>query len=180
MQLLLIIMMTAVIAAAGYAALHVVRLTRRPSADALRTVGRYGYDSAAMAASPVVLVPPKAPNLALEKRMAKIARRLSPADYEQRLKLRLLQAGMYETRPSRFLMLRLCSMVLVAGLAFSRAASTSNHLLAIVEIVAGPYIGWMLPETPLSSWISRRHHHIETGRAPLYALLSITLHARPG
>src|SRR3954470_767698 len=97
--------------ASGYLLLRVVRLGRQSTARSLSSVSRYGYDAPA----PVVFASPQAPNLTLEKSLARIAGRLSREDYEQRLKLRLLQAGMYGARPSRFLMVRLMSLLAFAS-----------------------------------------------------------------
>ena len=128
----------------------------------------------------MVFESPKPQNLTLEKSLARIAGRLSREDYEQRLKLRLLQAGMYGTRPSRFLMLRLVSLLAFASIGMLRASSTSNHFLAIAEIVIAPYLGWMLPDTLLSSRITRRQKQIERDGADMIDLLAITVHAGLG
>src|SRR5690348_10565813 len=107
MQLVLIVLMAAMVGAAGYVVARAVRIGRQSTARSLSAVSRYGYDAPA---APVVFESPRPQNLTLEKSLARIAGRLSREDYEQRLKLRLLQAGMYGTRPSRFLMLRLVSL----------------------------------------------------------------------
>ena len=92
-----------------------VRISRRTTAEAIRSVGSYGYG-----AEPVVPVRGRdVGNLTLENRFASIARRFTPADYESRLKLRLIQAGLYDARPARFLMLRVLA---VDGAGHCRAA----------------------------------------------------------
>src|SRR6476660_6574987 len=174
MQLVLIVLMAVMVGAAGYVVVRAVRLGRQSTARSLSAVSRYGYDA------PVVFESPKPQNLTLEKSLARIAGRLSREDYEQRLKLRLLQAGMYGTRPSRFLMLRLMSLLAFASVGLLRASSTSNHFLAIAEIVIAPYLGWMLPDTLLSSRISRRQKQIERDGADMIDLLAITVHAGLG
>ena len=91
MQLVLIVLMAVMVGASGYVVARAIRLGRQSTARSLSAVSRYGYDAPA----PVVFESPKAQNLTLEKSLARIAGRLSREDYEQRLKLRLLQAGMY-------------------------------------------------------------------------------------
>ena len=161
MQLVLIVLMAVMVGASGYAVARAVRLGRQSTARSLSAVSRYGYDAPA----PVVFESPRPQNLTLEKSLARIAGRLGREDYEQRLKLRLLQAGMYGTRPSRFLMVRLMSLLVFASIGMLRASSTSNHFLAVAEIVIAPFLGWMLPDTLLSSRISRRRSRSSgTGR----------------
>jgi tight adherence protein C len=176
MQLVLIVLMAVMVGASGYVVVRAVRIGRQSTARSLSAVSRYGYDAPA----PMVFESPKPQNLTLEKSLARIAGRLSREDYEQRLKLRLLQAGMYGTRPSRFLMVRLMSLLVFASIGMLRASSTSNHFLAVAEIVIAPFLGWMLPDTLLSSRISRRQKQIERDGADMIDLLAITVHAGLG
>ena len=177
MQLVLIVLMAVMVGAAGYVVARAVRLGRQSTARSLSAVSRYGYDAPAS----VVFESPKPQNLTLEKSLATIAGRLSREDYESRLKLRLLQAGMYGTRavavPDAAV---LVSMVLFALVGLLRASSTSNHFLALAEIVIAPYLGWMLPDTLLSSRITRRQTQIERDAADLIDLLAITVQAGLG
>ena len=73
---------------------YAVRLGRRGTSQAVANVASYGYGPS------VPLTTERQAkrtdtNLRLEHSLARIARRLSPADYESTLRIRLLQAGMY-------------------------------------------------------------------------------------
>ena len=177
MQGLIVLLLGLLVGGAVLAVAHAVRVTRRPTVRSLATIGRYGYDSAA-ALAPVPGTTTS--NQGLEQAMASIARRLSREDYEQRLKLRLLQAGMYGSRPSRFLMIRVLSMMSLAVIGLTRASSTSNRALALMFVVVPPFLGWMIPDSMLSMRIKRRQEQIERDAADLIDLLAITVHAGLG
>jgi tight adherence protein C len=156
---------------------HAVRLSRRSTLQAVGSLGRYGYEAGA------ITVPGAAPvqrNDGLERRMAAVARRLTPRDYETRLRLRLLQAGLYTTRPSRFMMIRLTACIALGALGLLRSTAETNFALAIVEVVLAPYLGWMLPDTMLSMRIKKRRARIEREAADLIDLLAITVRAGLG
>jgi tight adherence protein C len=153
-----------------------VRLSRRTTAEAIRSVESYGYG-----AGPVVPVRAgSAGNQTLEKSLASIARRFTPADYESRLKLRLIQAGMYDVRPSRFMMLRMLSAMVFATIALLYARGDNRPLLSLIVVVAAPLLGWMLPDPMLSGRISRRLAQIERDAADFIDLLAITVQAGLG
>jgi tight adherence protein C len=153
-----------------------VRLSRRTTANAIRSVGSYGYG-----AEPVMPVRTReAGNQTLEKSFASIARRFTPDDYESRLKLRLIQAGMYDARPSRFLMLRVLSAMIFATVGLLYARGSDMPLLALVVVVAAPLLGWALPDPMLSARINRRLAQIERDAADFIDLLAITVQAGLG
>jgi tight adherence protein C len=153
-----------------------VRLSRRTTAEAIRSVSSYGYG-----AEPVVSVGNReAGNQALERSFASIARRFTPDDYESRLKLRLIQAGMYDARPSRFLMLRVLSAMIFATVGLLYARGSDMPLLALVVVVAAPLLGWLLPDPMLSARINRRLARIERDAADFIDLLAITVQAGLG
>jgi tight adherence protein C len=153
-----------------------VRLSRRTTANAIRSVGSYGYG-----AEPVMPVRTReAGNQTLEKSFASIARRFTPDDYESRLKLRLIQAGMYDARPSRFLMLRVLSAMIFATVGLLYARGSDMPLLALVVVVAAPLLGWLLPDPMLSARINRRLAQIERDAADFIDLLAITVQAGLG
>jgi tight adherence protein C len=164
--------MTSVLVAA-----HAVRLGRRSTTRAVASLTQYGYGAA-------LITPQQAhareQNLALEQRLASIARRLTRADYEQHLRLRLLQAGMYGFRASRFLMIRLVSAIFLTTLALLHARSPGNPVLTTVEIVAAPALGWLLPDSFLSMRIRRRLDRIESDAADMIDLLAISVRAGQG
>ena len=173
---MLILLLILLVAGSVLAGAHAMRLSRRSQVAALDNVARYGYDPGEL----TVQVAPKNENLALERRMASLARRLTSADYEGRLRIRLLQAGMYETRPSRFLMLRMTACVALGAIGLMASRHAMNPLVAVAEIVFAPMLGWMLPETMLSSRITRRQNQIERECADLIDLLAITVQAGLG
>jgi tight adherence protein C len=169
------VLAAALVAASVLAAARAVRLGRSATASAVGAVGRYGYEARLDLAAPA-----RAENLKLETALANVARRLTPADYEQRLRVRLLQAGMYGTRPSRFLMFRVAAMVALGWVGLVRATHTSSPALAVLAVVGAPLLGWMLPDTILSSRIKRRRQRIERDAADLIDLLAITVQAGLG
>ena len=154
-----------------------VRLGRRATAEAIRSVGSYGYG-----AEVTMPVPDRtAGNLALERSFASIARRITPADYESKLKLRLIQAGMYDARPSRFLMLRVVSAMVLTALALLNATHLSTRpLVGMAALVLAPVLGWMIPDPILSARITRRLDQIERDAADFIDLLAITVQAGLG
>ena len=60
------------------------------------------------------------------------------------MRLRLLQAGLYSFRASRFLMIRVVSAIFLTTLALLHARSPGNPALTVVEIVAAPALGMRL------------------------------------
>jgi tight adherence protein C len=153
-----------------------VRISRRTTAEAIRSVGSYGYG-----AEPVVPVRGRdGGNLTLENRFASIARRFTPADYESRLKLRLIQAGLYDARPARFLMLRVLAAMVLGTVALLYARGSDKPLLSLVVLVAAPLLGWLLPDPMLSARITRRLAQIERDAADFIDLLAITVQAGLG
>lgn len=150
-----------------------VRMNRRTTAEAIRSVGSYGYG-----AEPVVPVRTRGSgNLTLERSFASIARHFTPDDYESRLKLRLVQAGMYDVRPARFLMLRVLAAMVLATVGLLYASGSDNRLLALAVVVAAPVLGWLLPDPMLSARITRRLDQIERDAADFIDLLAITVQA---
>ena len=143
----------------------------------MASLTQYGYGSA-------VVTPRQTrnreQNLALERRLAGLARRLSRDDYEQNLRLRLLQAGLYSFRASRFLMIRIVSAIFLTTLALLHARSPGNPALTAVEIVAAPALGWLLPDSFLSMRIRRRLDQIERDSADMIDLLAISVRAGQG
>jgi len=153
-----------------------VRINRRTTAEAIRSVGSYGYG-----AEPAIALPARdVGNRALEKSFASIARHFTPDDYESRLKLRLIQAGLYDVRPSRFLMLRVMSAMVFAIVGLLYLRNSSNALLTLIVVVAAPCVGWLLPDPLLSGRIRRRLTRIERDAADFIDLLAITVQAGLG
>ncbi|MGN6378949.1 MAG: type II secretion system F family protein [Gaiellales bacterium] len=174
MQSLVLILIPLSIAATVLAVARGLRLTRSGTVSAIGTVSRYGYDAPAVAAYEADR---KEQSLRLERAMAVVARRLSPADYELQLRRRLLQAGMYRTRASRFLMLRLLSAAGFGAIGLLYASGSGQPLMRIGVAVAAPAVGWMLPDTMLSMRIKKRMHRIEVTAADMIDLLAITVQA---
>jgi tight adherence protein C len=173
------ILIALLVAATVLAAAHAIRLGRRGTAEAVAHVAAYGYGPSA----PVTTVRQakrSQKNLRLERGMARIASRLSPDDYEQRLQLRLLQAGMYGARPSRFLALRLLSALAVGTFGITYSHNAPNAVLRLLMIAGGPVLGFMLPDSFLSARIRRRHERIERECADMIDLLAITVQAGLG
>src|SRR4051812_38749131 len=147
----MIVLIAFFVAAAVLVAAYAVRMGRRSTVAALDTVGRYGYDT------PITRAAERHAerSMALEKAMAALARRLSKDGHEQRLRQRLVQAGMYTTRPSRFLMLRSGGMIFVGLIGLTRAASALNRFVGFCMVVFAPLLGWTLPDVILSGKIRR-------------------------
>jgi tight adherence protein C len=169
--LLFIVLLASAVLVLGYG----YRAQRAGSRNALQTVGQYGYQAEAVAAEP-----PRPQNLKLERSLADLARRFSPADYESSLRMRLTQAGMYGTRPSRFLMFRVLAVCVFAAVGLMYARGASSTLLALAAAIGAPYLGWMLPDTGLSMRINRRLAQIERDSADFIDLLAITVQAGLG
>jgi tight adherence protein C len=167
------------VATAILAVAHAVRLGRRGTSQAVTNVAAYGYGASA----PVTTsrqAKRSETNLRLELSLARIARRLSSADYESTLRIRLLQAGMYSFRPSRFLMIRVLSTVALGGLGFLYSGSAPNDAWRMFMIAGGPVLGFMLPDSMLSMRIRRRQDRIERDCADMIDLLAITVQAGLG
>ena len=109
--------------------------------------------------------------------MAVIARRLTPADYEQQLRRRLLQAGLYKTRASRFLALRVLSASALTGIGVLYATGSAGPLQRLAIGALAPVVGWMLPDTMLSMRIKARLTRIERAAPDMIDLLAITVQA---
>jgi tight adherence protein C len=174
MQTLLLIMIPTCMATAALLIGYSVRTTRRGTVSAIGAVSQYGYDAAAVAP---VDIRRREQSLRLERSMAVLARRLTPADYEQRLRRRLLQAGLYTTRAARFLALRVLSAVVLGAVGVLYATGSSNAGLRVLVVVLAPVVGWMLPDTLLSMRITRRLTRIERSVADMIDLLAITVQA---
>jgi tight adherence protein C len=174
-QLAIIAALGALIAGSVLAAARALRLGRRSSL-VLANVSRYGYHGADAVAGPSA----SRTAGAVELRAAAVARRLSPADYEARLSRRLLQAGLYRTRPSAFLTIRVAAALGMLALGILRAGGETNVALAVLEVVAPPFLGFMLPDTLLSMRITNRRTRIERDAADMIDLLAITVQAGLG
>lgn len=174
MQMLLLITIPACMAAAVLLVGHSLRLTRRGTVGAIGAVSRYGYEAAAAAA---VDTARREQSLRLERSMAVIARRLTPADYEQQLRRRLLQAGLYKTRASRFLALRLLAASALTGIGVMYATGSGRPLQRLAIGALAPVVGWMLPDTMLSMRIRARLTRIERAAPDMIDLLAITVQA---
>jgi len=174
-QLVVITALGALIAGSVLAAAHALRLGRRSSL-VLANVGRYGYHGTEAAAAPA----PARSAGSVELRAAAVARRLSPADYDARLSRRLLEAGLYRTRPSAFLTIRVAAALGMLALGILRAGRETNLALAVLEVVVPPVLGFMLPDTILSMRITGRRKRIERDAADMIDLLAITVQAGLG
>jgi tight adherence protein C len=161
-------------------AAHAVRLGRRSTGEAVSSLSHYGYGAATAPLTTRRQARRQQGNLALEHSLARVAGRLSPADYERQLRVRLLQAGMYSFRPSRFLMIRIVSAVGLAGIGLLYAGGLSNPLFKLVAFLGGPVLGFMLPDSMLSMRIRSRHRRIERDSADMIDLLAITVQAGLG
>lgn len=159
---------------------HAVRLGRRSTVEAVSSLGQYGYGAATAPLTTGRQLKRRESNLALEHSMASVVRRLSPADYERRLRLRLLQAGMYGFRPTRFLMIRAVAGVGLGAFGLLYSGSLGNPLYKLIVIFGAPALGFMLPDTMLSMRITRRHDQIERDSADMIDLLAITVQAGLG
>jgi len=158
---------------------HAVRLGRRGTSQAVANIAAYGYGASA----PVTTARQAKrgeTNLRLELSLARIARRLTPADYESALRVRLLQAGLYGFRPSRFLMIRVLGTLVLGALGFLYSQNAPNDAWRMMMIAGGPVLGFMLPDTLLSMRIARRQRRIERDCADMIDLLAITVQAGLG
>jgi tight adherence protein C len=167
------------VAAAILVVAHAVRLGRRGTSQAVADVAAYGYGATAPVTTARQAKRSES-NLRLEHSLARIARRLSPADYESTLRIRLLQAGLYGFRPSRFLMIRVLGTLVFGSLGFIYSQSAPNDLWRMLMIAGGPVLGFMLPDTMLSMRIARRQRRIERDCADMIDLLAITVQAGLG
>jgi tight adherence protein C len=158
---------------------HAVRLGRRGTSQAVANITAYGYGPSAPLTT-ARQAKRSETNLRLELSLAGIARRLSPADYESSLRIRLLQAGLYGFRPSRFLMIRVLGTLALGSLGFVYARTAPNDALRMLMIAGGPVLGFMLPDTMLSMRIARRQRRIERDCADMIDLLAITVQAGLG
>jgi tight adherence protein C len=158
---------------------HAVRLGRRSTSQAVANVAAYGYGTTAPVTTARQAKRSES-NLRLERSLANIARRMSPADYESTLRIRLLQAGLYGFRPSRFLMIRILGTLVLGSLGFLYSRSAPNDAWRMLMIAGGPVLGFMLPDTMLSMRIARRQRRIERDCADMIDLLAITVQAGLG
>ena len=158
---------------------HAVRLGRRGTSQAIANVAAYGYGATAPVTTARQAKRSES-NLRLELSLARIARRLSSDDYESTLRIRLLQAGLYGFRPSRFLMIRVLGTLALGTLGFLYSRSAPNDLWRMLMIAGGPVLGFMLPDTMLSMRIARRLRRIERDCADMIDLLAITVQAGLG
>ncbi len=158
---------------------HAVRLGRRSTSQAVANVAAYGYGATAPVTTARQAKRTES-NLHLERSLASIARRMSPADYESTLRIRLLQAGLYGFRPSRFLMIRILGTLVLGSLGFLYSRSAPNDAWRMLMIAGGPVLGFMLPDTMLSMRIARRQRRIERDCADMIDLLAITVQAGLG
>ena len=175
----LLIVITGLVTAAVLLLAYAVRLGRRSTAQAVAHVAAYGYGATAPLTT-VRLANRSEQNLRLEHTMARLAKRLTASDYEQTLRKRLLQAGMYGFRPSRFLMIRIVAGMGFGALGLAYSHNAPNTLLRILMILGTPLLGFMLPESMLGMRIRRRHERIERECADMIDLLAITVQAGLG
>jgi tight adherence protein C len=173
------LLLAGTVAASVLVAAYGFRLGRRETTEAIADVSAYGYGSTAPLTT-VRLARRGEQNLRLERVMAGVARRLSPHDYEQDLQLRLLQAGMYKTRPSRFLAIRVLSAVGVGGFGLIYSHNAPDAGLKLLMIAGGPALGFLMPDSFLSGRIRRRHARIERECADMIDLLAITVQSGLG
>jgi tight adherence protein C len=178
-MVVLLIVLTGLVAASVLLLAYTVRLSRRGTANAIANVSAYGYGSTAPVTTARVAKQTEQ-NLRLERSMARIASRLTAVDYEQRLRTRLLQAGMYGFRPSRFLMIRIVAAIGFGAMGLAYSNNAPNTLLQILVIVSAPLLGFMLPESMLGVRIRKRHERIERECADMIDLLAITVQAGLG
>jgi tight adherence protein C len=159
------LLISAIVAASVLAAAYGIRLGRRATTQAVADVSAYGYGSTA----PITTLRQAKrgqENLRLERVMARLAQRLSPADYEKTLQLRLLQAGLYTMRPSRF------------GMMYANHAP--NVGLKLMMGIGGPVLGFLAPDSLLSGRIRRRLDRTERECADMIDLLAITVRSGLG
>jgi tight adherence protein C len=172
---MLIVLFMVLLAGSVLAAAWSIRIGRRTTAEAIRSVGQYGYGAAS---TPVA--PRRKDNLVLERSLASVAKRFAPADYESKLRHRLIQAGLYDARPSRFLAFRLVSVLVVLSIALMYTTKTNSELFKLAAVGLAPFLGWMVPDSLLSSRIARRQAQIERDAADFIDLLAITVQAGLG
>jgi tight adherence protein C len=173
------LLLAGLVAAAVLMLARAVRLGRRSTAQAVAHVAAYGYGATAPVTT-VRIAKRGEQNLRLERSMAKLAKRLTASDYEQTLHMRLLQAGMYGFRPSRFLMIRLVAAAAFASLGILYAGHAPNPLLQLAILGGSPLLGFMLPDSMLSVRIKGRLARIERDCADMIDLLAITVQAGLG
>jgi len=97
-----------------------------------------------------------------------------------RLSRRLLEAGMYRTRPTAFLTIRIAVALGAIAIGILRASNETNVALAMIELTMPPFLGFMLPDTILSMRITARRKRIERDSADMIDLLAITVQAGLG
>jgi tight adherence protein C len=175
----LLIVLTGLVAASVLLLAYAVRLGRRTTAQAVAHVAAYGYGATAPLTT-ARIANRSEQNLRLERTMARLAKRLTAADYERTLRKRLLQAGMYGFRPSRFLMIRIVAGMGFGALGIAYSHNAPNMLLRVLMIFGTPVLGFMLPESMLGMRIRRRHTQIERECADMIDLLAITVQAGLG
>jgi tight adherence protein C len=175
----LLIVLTGLVAASVLLLAYAVRLGRRNTAQAVAHVAAYGYGATAPLTT-ARIANRSEQNLRLERTMARLAKRLTAADYERTLRKRLLQAGMYGFRPSRFLMIRIVAGMGFGALGIAYSHNAPNMLLRVLMIFGTPVLGFMLPESMLGMRIRRRHTQIERECADMIDLLAITVQAGLG
>jgi tight adherence protein C len=173
------LMISVFVAASVLAAAYGIRLGRRATTEAVADVSAYGYGATAPLTTPRQARRTEE-NLRLERVMAGLARRLSPSDYEKDLQLRLLQAGLYKMRPSRFLAIRLLSGLMVGSFGIMYSHNAPNVGLKVLMIAGGPVLGFLLPDSFLSGRIRRRLDRTERECADMIDLLAITVQSGLG
>ena len=173
------LLISAIVAASVLAATYGIRLGRRATSQAVADVSAYGYGASAPLTTQRQAKRSQE-NLRLERVMARLARRLSPSDYEKELHLRLLQAGLYGMRPSRFMAIRLLSSMTLGGFGFIYSHSAPNLGLKALMIAGGPALGFLLPDSFLSARIRRRLERTERECADMIDLLAITVQSGLG
>jgi tight adherence protein C len=173
------LLISAFVAASVLAAAYGVRLGRRATARAVADVSAYGYGGTAPLTTPRQ-AKRREDNLRLEHVMAGLARRLSPSDYEKELQLRLLQAGLYKMRPSRFLAIRLLSAIAIGAFGIMYAHNAPNVGMKVMMMAGGPVLGFLLPDSFLSGRIRRRLDRTERECADMIDLLAITVQSGLG
>lgn len=173
------LLISAFVAASVLAAAYGVRLGRRGTARAVADVSAYGYGGTAPLTTPRQ-AKRREDNLRLEHVMAGLARRLSPSDYEKELQLRLLQAGLYKMRPSRFLAIRLLSAIAIGAFGIMYAHNAPNVGMKVMMMAGGPVLGFLLPDSFLSGRIRRRLDRTERECADMIDLLAITVQSGLG
>jgi tight adherence protein C len=173
------LLISAIVAASVLAAAYGVRLGRRGTTRAVAEVSAYGYGGTAPLTT-ARQAKRREENLRLEHVMAGLARRLSPSDYEKELQLRLLQAGLYKMRPSRFLAIRLLSGIAIGAFGIMYAHNAPNVGMKVMMMAGGPVLGFMLPDSFLSGRIRRRLDRTERECADMIDLLAITVQSGLG